>query len=1101
MDEPSSGYLRAPAIRGDDVVFVCEDDLWRVPAEGGQAHRLTAGVGEASGPRLSPDGSLVAFVGREEGPPDVYVMPTAGGDARRLTYQGGLMVIAGFDPDGGSVLYATDAERPFFQDRWLYRVSVDGGLPERLPLGQASSIGYGPGGAVVLGRVVSDPARWKRYRGGRVGDLWVDSDGSGEYRRLIQLGGNLASPCWIGERVFFLSDHEGVGNVYSCMSDGGDLRRHSDHEEYYARNLSGDGRRLVYHAGARLWLLDPEQAEPRPIEVRLASSRTQRNRQFVDAAHHLDHATLSPDGARLAITARGKAYSFAHWAGPVRQHGEPDGVRYRLLTHLAGGKHLIAAASDEGDRETLVLLPAGTPEQAGAPRPLTDLDVGRVVELAASPLDARVALTNHRLELILVDLRGDEPVATVLDRSRYEQISDPAWSPDGRWLAYTFAGSLATTAIKLARVDTGETVLATRPVRYDWAPAFDPKGRYLYFIGKRDFAPVADEMHFGWGFPLGSRPYAVMLTAAEPSPFVPRPEPLETPSKEDGGGAGTATTATPAEKAEPSGVDGTKSVGGAAAGPAPVEIELAGIERRVVAFPVPEGRYRKIAATEGAVLFTTAPVCGVRGKGAEHDDGDQALESYDLATLERRTYATGVSDFMIGADHKTLLYVAGRRLRVVKASERPSDDRHEPGRATGWIDLDRVRVSVRPGAEWRQMFREAWRLQRENFWVEDMSGIDWDEVYERYLPLVDRVATRSEFSDLLWELQGELGTSHAYEAGGAYRWGPDYRQGYLGVDWRVDPETGAHHIARVHDGDVWSPEATSPLSRPGTGVLAGDEVLTVNGIAVGGRVTAGELLVNQADQEVALTVRTGDGPPRSVTVRAIDDERPLRYRDWVEDNRALVHERSGGRVGYLHVPDMQAGGFAEFHRGFLAEFDREALIVDVRFNAGGNVSSLLLPLLARRRIGYQFPRWGVPEPYPHEAVRGPLVAVTNEHAGSDGDIFCHAFKALGLGPLVGRRTWGGVVGIWPRHSLADGTVTTQPEFSFAFDDVGWRVENYGTDPTVEVDLSPQDYARGFDAQLEKAVEVALAELTNTPAHTPDITGRPRLTRVPLPPRH
>jgi tricorn protease len=287
-----SGYLRAPTISGDDVVFVCEDDLWLVPANGGRAYRLTAGVGEASSPRLSADGRLLAFVGREEGPPDVYVMPAGGGTARRLTYQGGLMVVAGFDPIDGAVVYATDADRPFFRDRWLHKVPTQGGMPELLPLGPASAVSYGPNGAIVLGRIVDDPARWKRYRGGRVGDIWIDGTGSGEFQRLIRLDGNLAAPCWVGDRIFFLSDHEGVGNVYSCTPGGEDLRRHTDHEDYYARGLASDGRRLVYHAGAALWLLDPAQDEPRRIDVRLVSSRTQRNRQFASAAEHLDTATL-----------------------------------------------------------------------------------------------------------------------------------------------------------------------------------------------------------------------------------------------------------------------------------------------------------------------------------------------------------------------------------------------------------------------------------------------------------------------------------------------------------------------------------------------------------------------------------------------------------------------------------------------------------------------------------------------------------------------------------------------------------------------------------------------------------------------------------------
>ena len=1067
------GYMRFPAIFQDIVAFVSEDDLWLVPAGGGRAFRLTAGVAEAGYPRFSPDGRLLAFVGREEGPEEVYVMPADGGTARRVTYQGARCTVTTWDP-GGAIVYASDDGQPFRGYKWLHRVhpAEPTPIPERLPHGPAGTISYGPGGRIVLGRNTADPARWKRYRGGTAGDLWIDRGGDGEFTRLLALPGNLASPCWVGDRVYFLSDHEGVGNVYSCTAEGTDVRRHTGHADYYARNLSGDGDRLVYHAGGDLYLLDPGAGggTSRKLDVRLGSSRTQRNRRFVPAAGYLDSAALDPDCGGLVITTRGKAFSFANWEGPVLQHGEPDGVRYRLPAWFGDRERLIAAASDDGDHETLVIL---TADGSAAPVRLDELDTGRAIDLRVSPVHDRVALTNHRGELLLIDCTGDRPELTLADSSRFGRIEDPAWSPDGRWLAYTHPGNDQTTAIKLYDVQTGQTHHATRPVLRDRRPAFDPGGEYLYFIGQRVFNPVYDSLQFDLGFPLGARPFAIALRDDIGSPFVPQRRPLK--DKEQNGEPGQGNPTGGAEGTEP--------------GEGGIEIHLDGIERRVAAFPVPEGRYERIAGIKGKAIYSLHPVEG--GNGDDFTDpqptGSGTLCVYDFDKQKADTLVTGITDFQIGPDQATLLYRADDRLRVIKAGESPPDD-DAPGRTSGWIDLGRVKVSVCPEAEWRQMFREAWRLQREHFWVEDMAGVDWNGVYDRYLPLVDRVTTRGEFSDLLWELQGELGTSHAYEAGGEYRPHPHYWQGKLGVDWAY--RDGVHTIAAIVGGDTWDARATSPLNRLGTGIRPGDAVLAIDGQPIGATAGPGQRLVNRADQEIQLTVRRGDGAPRTVTVKAISDEQPARYRDWVEANRARVHQRTGDRVGYLHIPDMGPEGYAEFHRGYLAEYDREGLIVDVRFNGGGHVSALLLQKLSRRRLGYDYPRWGVPEPYPPESPRGPMVAITNEWAGSDGDIFSHTFKLLGLGPLVGKRTWGGVIGIWPRHRLADGTVTTQPEFSFAFDDVGWRVENYGTDPDVEVDITPQDHARGADTQLDRAIELALDRLAEQPPHTPDPAHRP-----------
>jgi len=1051
------GYLRQPSIAADAIAFVCDDDVWLVPAGGGTARRLTAGLGEVGTPCLSPDGRWLAYVARDEEHPEVYLMPAEGGPARRMTWLGPDVIVRGWTPEG-SILFVTTWGQPFFRNYRAHTLDVDGDLPTLLPYGQVNHLAYGPKvgshGAKVIGRNTADPARWKRYRGGTAGALWADATGSGEFRRLEMLKGNITSPLWLGNRIWFLSDFEGVGNLYSCAPDGSGVRRHTDHADYYARHASTDGKRIVYQHAADLWLFDPAKDQTKRLDIEVRAHRTQAARRFVTPAEFLGGFAVHPAGHSAVADVRGKLFSFGLWEGAVRQHGAPDAVRLRHGRWLADGS--LVAVCDASGEERLHIF------SDGAERTL-DADIGRVVAMETSPVGKLVAITNHRCEVLLADLERNS--VQVIAKSKFGRSEEPAWSPDGAWLAFPFRTTAATSAIHLYELARGSTVPATSGDFIDYCPAFDPEGRYLYFLSVRTFDPVYDNVVFSLSFPRGGRPYLIALQARGKPPFDPEPR---------------GFFAKPEEKDPPQAQ--------------PVKIDVDGLERRVAAFPVPEGVYRQIAGIHGKVLWTVFDVAGAHGRGGLGAERAGRLECFDFATVHGETLVDKIDWFSLSRDAKTLLMREGKKLRALEAGKKPdpkaAEGYPEHSRPSGWIDLERIRVSVDPALEWRQMLREVARLQRDQFWVPDMSGVDWQAAVRKYEALLSRVSTRGELSDLIWEMHGELGTSHAYEMLGDHRKPPAWTLGALAADFK------GNEIAHIATGDAWEASSDSPLNAIGVEARVGDRILAVNGQAVTRERPVTSLLVHQAGAKVELSFQD----KRTALVTLLKDEVPARYRDWVERNRRWVHEQSKGRVGYLHLPDMMSAGFAEFHRYFMVECERDGLIVDVRYNRGGHVSQLLLEKLARKRIGYDFSRWHQPDPYPAYSPFGPLVALTNEHAGSDGDIFSHCFKLMKIGPLVGKRTWGGVIGIYPRHPLVDGTTVTQPEFSFWFTDVGWAVENYGTDPDIDVDNAPQDYAAGRDRQLETALGIALKRIDEEKRTRPEIKDRPRLAPPPLPPR-
>lgn len=1079
------GFYRYPTVHRDRVIFVSEDDLWETSLSGGFARRLTNGTGLITRPIFSPDGEHIAFSSTEEGATDIYVASARAEGARRLTFDSATAHVVGWSEDGEQVIISS-RRGAAHRRNLLYSVPVRGGAPTRLPVGEAEWYSA-DSDRRVIGRHRTTLTRWKRYRGGLAGEIWVDASGDDNWTRLFSdTPGGFVQPFWIEDRVWFISDIEGHANLYSCAPDGSDRTRHTSHTGFTMTDAHTDGATIVYSIGGELRRYDIASGEDSLIEIDYASPRAQMQRKFVDPIEYLDDYALHPSGHYVSLTSRGKAFNMGLWEGAVRQTGAPQGVRYRLGRYTHDGEEIVFV-SDRGGEENLELhSPEGLTINSivldGAP-------LGRPLEVIPSPTQRMLAITNHKQELLLVNL--ETRACKLVDHSEHDRITGCDWSPCGTWLTYAKHDTQSTSKIMLHDLSTSTTHAITSGEFVDSEPVFDPEGRYIYFVSYREFNPIYGNLFFELSLNRGQKPCLITLREEIESPLISKPKPLEDKDDdlddEDEDAADDASTDGATEDASAESPEGDTSARDDS--PTPIEIDLDGIEARVIALPVGEAHYDQLAATSERLYYITSAPRGARGP----DLKGGTLRYWDLKAKRSKKFHSDVESYTLSADRKTIALWTEETLRAMSAAGGPPDDEDEddkPSRESGWLDLDRVSVEVDPRTEYKQMAREVWRLMRDNFWREDMSGVDWDEVWERYEPALARVNARSEFSALIWEMQGELGTSHAYEIGGDYPSPRRYDTGLLGADVAWTDSEGNREpgwqITHIPSGDDWHHREGSPLNRPGLDVAEGDVIVAINGRRLTRTTSPQSRLVNLAGEEVELIIqRHGEEETDTITVKSLMSDAPLRYRAWVKDRRRRVHELSEGRVGYVHIPDMGPNGYAEFHRAYNAERARDALVIDVRYNGGGHVSSLILEKLRREPIGYDLSRHSSLRAYPDAGPRGPMVCLTNEYAGSDGDIFSHCFKLYGLGPLIGKRTWGGVIGIWPRHELVDGSITTQPEFSFWFEDVGFGVENFGTTPDIEVELDPASDARGDDVQLEAAVDKVLELLESSTKGPPE----------------
>ncbi|OMI88830.1 peptidase S41 [Streptomyces sp. M1013] len=1120
-------YLRLPHLSGDQLCFVAEDDLWLASLDGpGRAWRLTVDRTKAGPPRFSPDGRHIAYTSWRSLVPEVHLVPVDGGPGRQLTHWGGFDTrVCGWsppDPDGTTAVLAVASHgEPFSHLTWAYKVTPDGDPGRKLPWGpvtdiQAADLDGERRTLLLTGTPPHEPAAWKRYRGGAMGRLWLHGE-----RLLPDLGGHLAAPMFVGGRIAFLSDHEGVGNLYSCAHDGTGLRRHTDHDAFYARNASSDGTRVVYQCAGDLWIVDdlaPGSA-PRKLDVRLSGPRAGRRTYQVPAAQHVGGVSVDETGRASAVVVRGSLYWLTHRDGPARTIADTPGVRVRLPEMLGESGRIAYVTDAEGeDAVEISYLPRATGGRAT--RRLASGHLGRVLELVSDPAGDRLAVASHDGRLLILDVAepdtaaaptpeaedagdtgtpGDAGTAgsadtqdgtdtpataagrvTELIRSVNGPVRDLAFSPDGAWLTWSHPGIGRTLRqIKMARIDGPEGTLVvdvTNGRFEDENPVFTRDGRYLAFLSWRGFDPVYDVHTGDLSFPLGCRPYLVPLSSATPSPFALNPE-----------GRPAAGGLDPLED-EP-------GEGGA------VTVEVEGLENRVTPFPVTASKYSTLEPVAGGgLVWLRWPISGALGETFANpaDPSERpTLEHFNLAKAKKSELVDHLDWFRVSGDGSRLVVLDEGDLRAVPATEVGDGD------STTWIDLRRILHEVDPAAEWRQAYDEAGRLIRAYFWDPGMCGVDWDAVLDQYRPLLERVASPDEFADLLREVLGELGTSHAYVVAARRNEGPAHYQrwqGLLGANFVC--RDGRWVAKRILPGDSSDSKARSPLA--GTGIRDGAVLTHVDGRPVDPVKGPSPLLAGAGGTTVELTFSPAEGcqgPSRRVAVVPLVDERPLRYQDWVAKRREVVRELSGGRCGYLHIPDMGGSGWAQFNRDLRMEVSRPALIVDVRGNAGGHISELVIEKLTRTILGWDLTRDAQPVSYTSNAPRGPVVAVADEATSSDGDMITAAFKLLRLGPVVGQRTWGGVVGMTGRHRLGDGSVITVPMNAAWFDAYGWSVENYGVAPDVEALRTPLDWAEGRYPVLDEAVRLALELLeTNPPATPPGYDAVPDRSRPPLPPR-
>jgi tricorn protease len=1049
--------LRHPTVSRDSIAFEYAGDLWIVARTGGQARRLTSTPGAETEPHFSPDGTQIAYTATIAGNTDVYVMPAAGGDAKRLTYHPNIDRARGWTPDGRRVMFASVRDSvPQQSYMRIWSVGIDGGLEEPLPLPRAFNGAYSADGRRFAYDEISlaftpdwyETSMWRHYRGGRTHPIRVMNVADSSIEKLPWKDSNDSDPMWIGENVYFLSDRNFTINLYAYDAASKQVKQITRHDDFDIMNASATSDAIVYEQAGYIHIVDLKTGQSRQLNVQATGDLPWARPQFKKVANMIRSSALSPTGVRAAFEARGDIFTVGTEKGDYRNLTQTPGAHERNPVWSHDGSQLAWMSDSSGEDQLMIGDATGVAKPRAIPLPST----AHFSEPVWSPDGKQMLLEDNHDNLWLLEVASGK--ATNIDTSHYTdpgRAFDAVWSPDSSWIAYSKTLPNHLHAVFVYSLADSKAHQITDGLADSISPTFDSGGKYLYFLSSTDYGPKS-----GWlemsslDRPVRHAIYLVVLNASDPSPLLPETGDEPKPAAEE-----------PRSRPDPS-----KTVR--------VQIDFDKIGQRILALAVPAGDYSDLSAGPPGSIFYLETTSSNPGAG-------RRLDKYGLKERAAAPFLEGIRSYSLSGDKKKLLYQAGGARWGVVATDKPA----KPG--DGALNVDQLQAVVDPRAEWSEIFRESWRFEREYFYDAKMHGANWQVIHEKYLPMLSYVGHRSDLGYLVAMVGGELTVGHSYLQGAGDE--PSVENpipvGLLGADYSVDQ--GHYRIKHILTGENWNPDLRAPLSAPGIDVSEGDYLLEVNGRPLTGSMNVYSLFEGTAGRQTLIRVNKTPAMEgsRVVTVIPVVTEDGLRTREWIESNRRTVDRLSGGKLAYVWLPNTAGPGYTAFTRYYFAQQEKEGAVIDERYNHGGMVADYIVNELDRKVMGYFALRDGEPSTSPRAGIYGPKVMIINESAGSGGDALPYYFHLRKIGPLVGTRTWGGLVGTTGVPQTIDGGGITAPSLAFYDLSGKWAVENEGIAPDVEVEYSAADVMKGHDPQLERAVAEAMKLLKQNPVqHVP-----------------